>query len=179
MIEATQRKIREARFFYQRLVDERQRRVVNEPEAFRFYFSAFLSAATSVPEALSHEGKKKYRAWAPEWDKQLTPEERKLEQFAYRLRVAEVHLSGTDLIVEREEIAVHELLNENVDRDVWRTLYAQRGSGPLGRETGTTFRPDYYLEDEAGKAQAIAICKQHLDYLEKLVTDFLKAHDKR
>jgi hypothetical protein len=37
-------------------------------------------------------------------------------------------------------------------------------------------RPAYYLEDESGKAKVIAKCREYLDYLEKMVREFVVAH---
>ena len=51
MIERTQRRLRQARFFYQHLVNARH----GDPEAFRFYFSAFIQSARSVTWALKKE----------------------------------------------------------------------------------------------------------------------------
>ncbi|GAF68271.1 unnamed protein product, partial [marine sediment metagenome] len=47
MINATQKKLREARFFLQHLNMEGRKVGCNEPEAFEFFLSAFLSAARS------------------------------------------------------------------------------------------------------------------------------------
>jgi len=75
MIEATQRKLREAQFFYGRLVDSKDLMGPdrNEPDAFSFYLSAFMSAARSVPWVLQCEEKEKYEAWKPKWEEQLSP----------------------------------------------------------------------------------------------------------
>ncbi len=77
MIPATQRKLREAQFFYRRLVSARQEPWKHETEAFSFYFSAFLSAARSVPWVLQNEQKEEYEAWKPRWEDKLTTDERK------------------------------------------------------------------------------------------------------
>ena len=76
MIEATQRKLREANFFLQRLIDESQRSVRNEPEAFLFYLRAFLSAARSATLVLQKEEKQRYDAWFPKWFARRSKDER-------------------------------------------------------------------------------------------------------
>jgi hypothetical protein len=48
LIKATQRKVSEARFFHRLLVRDHEKAGWNEPEAFEFYLSAFLTAARSV-----------------------------------------------------------------------------------------------------------------------------------
>ena len=60
MIEATQKKLGEAQFFFYRLLNEAQKPVRSEPEIFEFYLSAFLSAARSVTFVLQYEEKTKY-----------------------------------------------------------------------------------------------------------------------
>jgi hypothetical protein len=55
MIEATRRKLDEARFFYGHLVKERERSLRFDPREFRFYFSAFIQAARSVTWTLGNE----------------------------------------------------------------------------------------------------------------------------
>lgn len=82
MIEAAQRKLREARFFFQHLAGERHRHDA-VPEGFRFYFSAFIGAARSVTWAMKSEEPERYAAWEPLWKTlwktQLSPEDQKLE----------------------------------------------------------------------------------------------------
>ena len=46
MIEKTQRRLRQARFFYEHLLKARHQ-TEGDPEAFRLYFSAFIQAARS------------------------------------------------------------------------------------------------------------------------------------
>jgi hypothetical protein len=60
MIDATQRKLREAQFFLRKLHEESRRLARNDPEESAFYLSAFLSAARSVTFALQAEEKEKY-----------------------------------------------------------------------------------------------------------------------
>jgi len=62
-IEATRRKLSEAEFFLRKLTTHQQQVFQNEPEAFGFYLSAFLSAARSVSFVLQAEQKERYDAW--------------------------------------------------------------------------------------------------------------------
>jgi hypothetical protein len=78
MIEAAQRKLREAKFFYRHLADARYRHDA-DPETFRFYFSAFIGAARSVTWAMKSEESERYVAWEPLWKAQLSPEDQNLE----------------------------------------------------------------------------------------------------
>lgn len=62
MIAATQKKLREARFFLG-FLRRRDRVTPPEREEFEFYLSAFLSAARSVTFALENEEAAKYKEW--------------------------------------------------------------------------------------------------------------------
>lgn len=67
MIEATQKKLREARFFLAQLEHEQYNAGLNPSEAVEYYFSAFLSAARSVTFVLEAEEPDKYSEWSPAW----------------------------------------------------------------------------------------------------------------
>ena len=179
MIEATQRKFNEAQFFYRHLVNERQRPSMNEPGAFGYYFSAFLSAARSVPWRMQNEEQEKYLAWNPTWEEKLTTEERKLLKLTNELRLDEVKREGANTIVEWEEIAIHELLGANLDLERQHPAYGMRRSSQPGVPSAKGRRPAYYLEHEDGKAEVTAMCKQYLEYLEKLIREFLLAHNQQ
>ena len=176
MIDATQRKLREAQFFYRKLVAERQKPSINDPEAFRYYFSAFIGAARSVTFVLKCEEKEKYEAWKPEW---LTPDEKNLMKLTNDLRVDEVKKLGADMIVEPEEIAIHELISSDLERS--HPAYGMHSSAaPV--LTGfylrpKTFRAAYYLAEEDGKAEVTAVCERYLKFLEKVVSEFRSAHE--
>jgi hypothetical protein len=58
MIEAAQRKLREAEFFLRRLHGKEP----DEPEAFQFHLSAFLAATRSVLYALEDGQRGKYQS---------------------------------------------------------------------------------------------------------------------
>jgi hypothetical protein len=171
MIEAAQRKLREASFFYGHLVSEQNRRG-SDPEAFRFYFSAFIEAARSLTWAMKAEETDKYLTWETVWKEQLTAEEIKLEKITNDLRIKEVKRLGADIIVEMEEIAVVEMFAE----PGFHAVYRQHTSGPPGVEQIKTKRPKFYFEHEDGKADLTVLCKEYLAYLEKKVGAFLAAH---
>jgi hypothetical protein len=75
MIEKTKMKLEEAQFFYRRLNECRKQPLASEPNAFRFFLSAFMQAARIVPWRLQIEEKQKYDAWRPTWERQVTAEE--------------------------------------------------------------------------------------------------------
>jgi hypothetical protein len=95
MIERTQRKLDEARFFYGRLVKERQKKTSrHDPSAFGYYFSAFIHAR-SVTWRLGNEEPEKWKEWRPKWERTLSNEDEKLKTFTNKLRTAEVKHGGT------------------------------------------------------------------------------------
>jgi hypothetical protein len=111
MIEATRRKLDEARFFYGHLVKERKRRTfTHTPREFRFYFSAFIQAARSVTWTLRNEEPEKWKAWEPKWKATRNNEEQKLLDLTNELRLDEAKRGGANALVEWEEVALHGLL---------------------------------------------------------------------
>ena len=93
MIEATRRKFDEARFFCQRLVNERpdaMKAFGHDQRAFRYYFSAFIQAARSVTWTLGNEEPQKWKAWEPNWRAKRSNEEQKLASFR------ETYRTGTE-----------------------------------------------------------------------------------
>jgi hypothetical protein len=186
MIEATRRKLGEARFFHQHLMNMRQGRTATyQPEAFGYYFSAFISAARSVLWVLHHEEKEKWEAWEPAWKSTLNDEERKFLKFTNELRLDEVKRSGADKIVEWEDVAIHELFSANFDLERQHPAYGMsrsspsvallRGEGDLSA-AATVRRRAYYLEQENGKEEVTALCERYLSFLDKVVREFEQAH---
>jgi hypothetical protein len=172
MIEATRRKLRQARFFYGHLVNQRKRRTgLSDPEAFRSYFTAFILVARSVLLVLHYEEKEKWEAWEPGWKSKLTDEERKLLRFTNELRIDEAKRAGADLLLELEEVAVHELLSANLDIEKWHPAYYHLQRLP-GVPPTTVSRPAYYFEHEDGKEEVTALCQRYLEFLEKAVNAY-------
>jgi len=102
MIERTQRRLRQARFLYQHLVNARH----GDPEAFRFYFSAFIQSARSVTWTLKKEEREKWKKWEPTWRANRSEGERKLLKIATDLRNVEVKEGGANLPMELEEVVI-------------------------------------------------------------------------
>ena len=153
MIERTQRRLRQARFFYEHLLDP-PRNTTIPSEAFLFYCGAFIQAARSVTWTLKHEETEKWKAWEPKWRDALTEEDKKLLDNANELRIDETHRSGTNLWVELKQEAL-----DIVHLD--------------SRTTQATLRLNIsYYFDEEQKREATAFCRRYLEFLEKLVNDF-------
>ena len=112
MIEATQGKLREAQFFLGHLVNEGQELLCNEPQAFGFYLSAFLSAARSVTFALQYEEKAKYDEWFPQWFGSLSGEDQNLARFLKDQRNYVQKRGGADVAVVWEYVPVTQVRTE-------------------------------------------------------------------
>jgi len=83
MIERTQRRLRQAQFFYQHLLNPRTS-TKGDPEAFGFYFSAFIQSARSVTWTLKNEETEKWKAWKQKWEPKQSEEEKKLLKITSR-----------------------------------------------------------------------------------------------
>jgi hypothetical protein len=173
MIERTRRKVDEAKFFYEHLV-RRQGRLVNDPRAFQFYFSAFIQAARSVTWALDNEETEKWKAWEPKWKSTLTAEELKLLKVTNELRLDEAKRGGSNPSVELEEVAVRELvLSLDFDLERQHPAHGMHRRSPMpGLSQPKAFRAAHYFEDEDGKEEVTALCKRYLDFLDKMLNDF-------
>jgi hypothetical protein len=108
-IEKAQRRLRQARFFYEHLLNPRTS-IKGNPEAFRFYFSAFIQTARTITWTIKTEEKKKWQEWEPKWRAERSNEEQKLLDLTNELRIIEEKKGGADLTVELEEVAVEALL---------------------------------------------------------------------
>jgi hypothetical protein len=142
MIEATHRKLREARFFHRHLMDLRHgRSATYEPEAFGFYFNAFISAARSVTWVLENEEKDTWEAWKPTWEATFTDEIDEL-------------LSITNRERQHPAYGMHQ------------------SSQPGSSVSAKVMRRAYYLEQKNGKEEMTEIGERYLNFLEKVVQEF-------
>jgi hypothetical protein len=185
MIEATQRKLREAQFFYRCLAESEKPLGPdgNEPEAFSFYLSAFISAARSVSWVLQNEEREKYDAWLPTWEEQLSPDERQSLRFMNERRLDTVKRSGIEATIEWEDIDIYELLKTSrlsskiFDVNMPHAAYGNHASASGPERPSVSFvRPVFHFEREGVKEEVTATCRKYLDYLERLVRDFSQAH---
>ncbi len=113
MIEATQKKLREAKFFLRLLSQTTQKVIGIEPEAFESYLSAFLSAARSVTFALQYEEKENYDAWFPTWFSNRSEDDKQLLHFLKEQRNFVEKRGGADISVHLEFIPITEVRRTN------------------------------------------------------------------
>jgi hypothetical protein len=173
MIDATERKLREAQFFLERLVTESTKPVRNDPEAFGFYLSALLSAARSVTFALQYEEKEKYDAWFPEWFAKLSSDDQKFFKFLKEQRNVELHQGGSELEVVYEYVAVSRV--QTHDHPV-HPAYGFSWSAPPGVPEPMVGIPKHRFEAVAGQRDVVAACRKYITGLTDLVKDFVAAH---
>ena len=156
MIEATRRKLGEARFFYGHLVKERQH-FMHDPAAFRYYFSAFIQAARSVTWRLGNEEPEKWKEWRPKWERTLSAEDKKLMAFTNKLRTAEVKHRGTDPSVELGEVTFHELL---------------RSEGVEPWKQHPAYAVQLFHQSAMPGVPSPTVRQRYLVFLEKMLNDF-------
>jgi hypothetical protein len=155
MIEKTQRRLRQARFFYEHLLDP-PRTTIIASDAFVFYFSAFIQAARTVTWTLKNEETEKWKAWEPKWRAKRSTDEQKLLDITNEFRIDEEKKGGTNLYVDLEQEAL-----DITPVDSHTTQFTLR--------LRLSF---HYLEDEETKQEATALCRRYLNFLEKMVKDF-------
>lgn len=172
MINATQKKLREALFFLRQLFNESEKVVRNEPEAFQFYLSAFLSATRSVTFALQYEEKDKYDAWFPRWLRNRNEEDHKLFEFLKTQRNVEQKQGGTKVNVFWEYIPVIEVRTDNRGH----LSYGFHWFEPPGTPPPRVGLSVHYFELAGDEREVTAACKRYVDILDVLVRDFIEAH---
>jgi hypothetical protein len=128
-LEKSRDKLEEARFFLRQLCQVPDVRTAENPNAVKYYFSAFLSAAYSVAEHLRTEvigelrsqaratsikkdAKENYEHWQKQWYDALSDEERlswkSLTEQA-GMRGKEVHVERTETVTKERTIVVDRL----------------------------------------------------------------------
>ena len=166
-LDATKFKLAEAQFFYAKLCGVGGRVVVQKPEEFHFYLSAFLSAGRSVSFALQAEQKDNYDAWFPEWKAALSKDQATLLANFNEERIATVHRKGArvahgeDLISGAEYLAAASLEGSNIEI-----------SGPLGVPLPTFRKVVRSFSFDGAPSEVVQSSGEYLALIHKLVADF-------
>lgn len=174
MIERTQKKLREARFFFRLLSREVQEAVRTEPEAFEFYLNAFLSSARSVTFALQNEEKDKYDAWSQTWLKNRSEDDQRLINFLKDQRNNAEHRGGADISLVREYVPITEVMTD----DRGHPAYGLHWFGPPETSPPQIRLTDHTFEMFGDQKKVTSVCEKHLAILDELVRDFIQAHSK-
>lgn len=172
MVEATQKKLREAKFFYRLLHEASLEAVRYEPETFEYYLNAFLSAARSVTFALQCEEKDKYDAWFPTWFGYRSEQERQLLNFLKEQRNYAEKRGGAEVNVVWEYIPVTEVRTDNRGHPA----YGFHWLGPPGTPPPRVGIPIHSFELSGDQQKVTSACKRYVDILDGLVRDFIQAH---
>jgi hypothetical protein len=173
MIDATQKKLREARFFLRKLQEETRRVTRNDPEESAFYLSAFLSAARSVTFALQVEAKEKYDKWFPGWEAAQSQEDRELLGYMNKQRVAEVHQGGSsDLSAEPDWIPVTQFRSDRYGHPA----YGIHWTAMPGADPPKIGVPVLVFVKDGDERRVMEACRAYEAILGRLVSDFLKTH---
>lgn len=168
MIERTKDQLEEARFFLHHLQDERAKHArPNKPPLahFRFYLSAFLSAARSVRWVLQSE-EKKYDAWCGSWNERVTETENAVFKLITEMRNSSVKRGHVEMTSRMEEVPIRESYNPDFQ-------YYQRNASGF---QAWTVREVQYVDLLGTKHDVVAVCEQYVDVLTRMVDDFEKKH---
>lgn len=168
-IESTKFKLAEAEFFYGKIAELGRRTAVHEPAAFRFYFSAFLSAARSVTFVLQAEAKEQYDAWFPAWLSALPADQAALLESFNAERVAAIHKLGARI----------EQGTEAVPFNQWLAAAAQEGVqvfGNFGAAPPDVERLTWFFRFDGVEIEAVESARKYLDTIQQLVKDFGSFH---
>jgi hypothetical protein len=167
MIEATQKKLREAQFFFRLLQASSDEIVRNEPEAFEYYLSAFLSAARSVTFSLQAEERQRYDLWFQSWtENNLTPEDRAIWGFLKDQRNSSQKTGRVDTSSDVTFIPIHEIRSPQRQSFSW--------FGPPGTPPPSIGVPVYDFDIDGENKNVVDTCRRYLQGITKMVADFLR-----
>ena len=168
MIEATQKKLREASFFLGRLEQALSDSEISSAETVDFYLSAFLSAARSVTFVLEAEAGSKYIEWSPAWRESRSESER---------RLLAKFTEARNRAVKRESPKTSQKHDE---------LPAQSSTGlPIGVAMFIFDDYDFQVADRSFSFQLtpkdveqeiFPLCREYSLLLSELVADFIKSY---
>jgi hypothetical protein len=172
LIEATQQKLREAIFFFDKLCKANQEVVRNDPEIFSYYLSAFLSAARSVTFALQFEEKEKYDAWFPVWHDRLAQEDKDLLKLFVAQRNQVLKQGTAEIDVVTELIPLTEVRQDRYEHPAYGFHWAGLPGDPPP-QVGVSRS---YFELDGSPSEVTSACERYVKLLQNLVPDFVRSH---
>jgi hypothetical protein len=171
MVEATERKLREAQFFLVRLTAESKTAIRNEPEAFDFYLSAFLSAARSVTFALQHEGRTSTTHGSRVGLRVAQQRIRISYSFSPQRNYVQKR-GGAEVAFVWEYVPVPLIPTDNRAHPT----YGLTWSGPPGTPLPTVGVPVHLFESPSGERDVKPTCQRYVALLAELVRNFVQVH---
>jgi hypothetical protein len=168
MIELTKDRLEEARFFLGQLRQHKAREARPNkppPEHFRYYLNAFLNAARSVTLVLEKEEPEKYNERAEAEDA--------LRALMRRMRNISVHEGRIETTIRSEEVPI-------IVAPSPYQVHALRAQALSLRKSGGPWTSSdvHYVQLNGTEQEVVAACQQYVDYLAKLVQDFIDKHHK-
>jgi hypothetical protein len=167
MIEATKKKLAEARFFLGHLREESQKTVRQDPDAFAYYFSAFVSAGRSVTFALQAEETEKYANWFAKWFSKLNEDEQKLMGDMKERRNFEQKEGHVKMTTEFQMVPMFKL-RPAPSAQLGHPAFLYWGEADVGVAV-------HYFEGT--EVQVVDVCHRYFEVLQKLVREFLEEHE--
>jgi hypothetical protein len=173
MIPATQKKLRETKFFLALLEEEGRVPVMRAIEEHaEFYFSALVSAGRSVTFALQSEEKAKYDAWFPGWLTSRSETERLSLRRFNEERVKIVHRAGAELssrnvLTPYRDFGAPSRYESKAYYIMTRMLYPESEM-----KIGTLQLICRYSDDT--EAIAVDAAREYVAVLESLIDDFVR-----
>jgi hypothetical protein len=170
MIEATQDRLDEARFFLDKLRERKKRQqqlFQTEPKEFRYNVHAFLSAARGVRWTLQKEEPEKYKAWTDTWSAKDTDADKQLLQLMNEQRIAVIHRKGAETTPVAEKVTI---------REGEHPVYGVHYFAPPGTDPPWTILDIHHFEYNGKKEEVVATCERYVDYLDRMLKDFIAAH---
>jgi hypothetical protein len=134
-LNSPRRKMRQAQFFYWKIVNAAEPSTTEPPEAFDHYLTAFLCAADSVHDVAKHESR--YGRLVSSWEAELSDADRKFLRLMRDVRRREVHFAGVDATKQRFEFLQ--------DSFPGLRLVSERFLHIAGRQYGVLSACDRYL----------------------------------
>jgi hypothetical protein len=159
-----EKKLREAQFFLDRMV-EQEKRSSGDQEHFDFYLNAFLNAARTVDYRLRHEQEATYSDWRKKWDAVLTPTQDALVNYLVKDRNVEVHARGSNRKIGQEATQLRGASYS--DQSELHEYSAPPDAGPA-----TIIRLAHFFDIGGTERKAVDACKEYLDLLNMMVKKF-------
>jgi hypothetical protein len=170
VVEASEKKLREARFFLEKLRGAR----VSEPsegEAFDFYLSAFLSAGRAVTFVLHKEQSGVYAQLRDRWLERLTSDEKDLLAYLRDQRNSGQKQGSSDAAAAMEFVPTPP---GPIDPDLFKFGSGWSGEATNGLPSHYGRAVDYFILPSGNVANIINACTIYILLLDALVRDFIE-----
>jgi len=150
------RKLRQGRFFLERLQTQSGRSIRKDSIALESYLSAFLGAIQSAFYRLGKEvGKDTFRMKQKQWRSRLPQEDRKFFNWMTKQRDLDVHELPPTTTTKGKRYGVHSISNV-------------QSSAPPGVDPGHVILYQHYL----GSLEITNACEKYMSLMESLVQEF-------